>query len=271
MLDQYVADKCRFLAARALAAQECGDVEFDVVDVDRLGLEPWGFDGDFGGTRFHRGRRGAWRCHGLFEDGFVILAATGGIHAGREEGDGDLLGRVFVEHLTHEDVGFFGVGELEDVLHGLLGFANAEVFARRDVDQDAFGSLNGGFEHRGVGGVFGGEPGSVVAGGRSHAHEGDASILHDGLDVGEVDVDETGLSDDVADALDSLAENVIGGLESACEGSAVINDVRQAGVGDHDEGVDLFFKLAETFERDFFASGAFESEGAGDDADSEDI
>ena len=50
--------------------------------------------------------------------------------------------------------------------------------------------------------------------GNANAHVGKAGILHDGTDVSKVEVDESGNIDQAGDALNALAQHVIGCFKS---------------------------------------------------------
>ena len=60
--------------------------------------------------------------------------------------------------------------------------------------------------HRGEGGVAR----ARLAEAAPDAHQGGPSIHHDGAHVRKVDVDEAGLDDDVGDARDALAQDLVG-------------------------------------------------------------
>ncbi|MFD2353408.1 hypothetical protein ACFSTC_35245 [Nonomuraea ferruginea] len=62
---------------------------------------------------------------------------------------------------------------------------------------------------------------------------------HDGLHVGEVEVDQTGRGDQVGDALHTGEQHLVGGLERVEDADLPVGDRQQPVVGDHDEGVDL--------------------------------
>ena len=68
---------------------------------------------------------------------------------------------------------------------------HAEVVAAGDGEEDALGAVDGEFEERGGDGRHGGSLGARFSpDGDADAHERRARVLHDGADVGEVDVDD---------------------------------------------------------------------------------
>src|SRR5665647_2854996 len=96
---------------------------------------------------------------------------------------------------------------------------------------------------------------------------GMAGVLHDGAHVGEVEVDQTGDRDEVGDALDAVAEDVVGVLERLDDTGVAFHHLQEAVVGDADdrvgdvpEGIDALQGLAQ-------AAIALEAERLGDDGD----
>ena len=86
---------------------------------------------------------------------------------------------------------------------------------------------------------LGGLDRAVVAAGRADAHQGGAGALHDRLDVGEVEVDQTGGGDQVGDALDTGEQHLVGRAERVEHADAAVADRQQPVVRDDDQGVDL--------------------------------
>ena len=91
----------------------------------------------------------------------------------------------------------------------------------------------------GIGGLLRGVEGAVLAGGQADAHHGGAGVLHDGADVGEVEVDQARDGDQVGDALDALTQRVVGDAERIEHAGLLVDDFEQTVVGDDDERVDL--------------------------------
>ncbi len=75
--------------------------------------------------------------------------------------------------------------------------------------------------------------GAVFASGSCRPHHRVPHTRHDGLHIGEVAVDDAGNGDDVRDALDRLAQNVVGDAERF-EEAGVLGYGEQLFVGDHD-------------------------------------
>ena len=85
----------------------------------------------------------------------------------------------------------------------------AQVGAARDGEQHAVRAVHGRFEQRRVDRLLRGLDGSALAARRADAHQGAARVGHDALDVGEVQVDQTGGGDQVGDALDTGEEDLV--------------------------------------------------------------
>ena len=80
--------------------------------------------------------------------------------------------------------------------------------------------------------------GARLAAAAADAHERRAGLFHDGAHVGEVEVDEPGHGDEVADALHALAQDVVGVAERFDDRGGALDDLQQTVVGDDDDRVD---------------------------------
>ena len=116
---------------------------------------------------------------------------------------------------------------------------------------------------------LGGLDGTVLTTRRADAHEGGACPLHDGLDVGEVEVDQTRRGDEVGDALDTGEQDLVGAAEGVEHAHGPVADRQQPVVGDDDERVDLVAQGTDPGLGLVGATTALEGEGARDDADGE--
>src|SRR5690606_23557686 len=88
--------------------------------------------------------------------------------------------------------------------------------------------------------------GTICAASGADAHERGAGPLHDGLHIGEVEVDETRGGDEVGDALNTGEEHLVGGGERLDHRDAAVADLQEPVVRHDDEGVYLFFELGDT-------------------------
>ena len=96
---------------------------------------------------------------------------------------------------------------------------------------------------------------------------GHSAGLHNGLHVREVQVDHGRHSDQVADALDALAEHVIRDLESFDHGGSLVDNLQQAVIGDHNQRIHMLLQLGNTGFRVLHALFAFEVERLGYNSD----
>ena len=97
--------------------------------------------------------------------------------------------------------------------------------------------------------------------GAAHAHVGPAGVLHDSGHVSKVQVDESGILDQVRDGLDGLLKHVVSDLESVDHGDLLIGGVLQPLVGDDDQGVHLVAQLGDPALGLLHAAAALKPEG----------
>ena len=124
-------------------------------------------------------------------------------------------------------------------------------------------SSSSGRRHGGLGRLGG----ARLAGRLADAHQRRAGVLHDRAHVGEVEVDQAGDRDQVGDALDALAQHVVGLAERVEDARAALDDREQPLVRDHDQRVDHLAQAVDALLRLARALRALELERARDDAD----
>lgn len=186
------------LPSLLLPPQESRDVEIDLVELNgrwnALGRDHWvgTADGVVRGEHFAVFRHLSIR-----------------IHTRSQKGDENFALSSVLRHVPHEDLGIFRVGKLDEILHGVVRFADAEVRPRADVDEEPLGALDARFQQRAVGRGFRRQPRALIAYPFAEAHQSDPRVLHDCPDVGEVDIDEPWEENDIADALHALAQDVV--------------------------------------------------------------
>jgi len=192
------------------------------------------------------------------------LAASGLVvpEAGGDDGDLDLVAETFIEYSAEDDIGVFVGGVLNNG-GGLVDLRELERAGTRDVDQDAAGTVDRtGFEqrrgHRGDRSI--GSAGG--AGTRGSSHHGIAHASHGRLDIGEVTVDDTGDRDDVGDALNALAEHIVGDAETL-EETGILGDGKQLLIGNDDKSVDALQQLLHATLGLHHAALAFKTKGPG--------
>ena len=103
--------------------------------------------------------------------------------------------------------------------------------------------------------------------GETDAHQGRAGVAHDRPHVGEVEVDETGHGDQVADPLHALAQHVVRDAERLEHRRRAVEHLEQAIVRDDDEGVANLSQLVGALLGLLAAAAALEPERHRDDAD----
>ena len=97
---------------------------------------------------------------------------------------------------------------------GLVDLLQAKVGTTLEEHEDAVCTIDRGFkEWRGDRGLDCTKS-TIFAGCRANTHEGGTGILHYGLHIVEVHVDQTGGGDQFGDTLNAGKQNLIGGTES---------------------------------------------------------
>ena len=109
----------------------------------------------------------------------------------------------------------------------------------------------------------------MLSAGAADAHVGDASVAHDGLDVREVQIDESVLGDEAGDAFDAILEDVVRHAERIQHAGVGLRDLQQSVVGNDDERVDVVLQELDAQLRVLFSLAAFEGKGLCNDAHGE--
>src|SRR4051794_1265741 len=210
-------------ARRSAVAQERRDVDLVVGDLERRALDARAAVAAAGAVArlLARGAR----------------ARTAVVEAGGDDRHADLVAHVLVDHRAEDDVRG-RVGRALDDLGRLVDLEQADVAAAGDVEQDAGRALDGLLEQRARDRLLRRLGRAVLTARLADAHQGRSGVGHDRPDVGEVEVDETGDRDEVGDALDALAQDVVGLAERLEDRRAALDDVEQLLVRDDDERVD---------------------------------
>mmetsp|Transcript_3116 Transcript_3116/g.10260 ORF Transcript_3116/g.10260 Transcript_3116/m.10260 type:complete len:375 (+) Transcript_3116:287-1411(+) len=190
------------------------------------------------------------------------------LKAGRHDRDRDHPGHGVVHERPEDDVGVGvhdlvdGLGRLVDLLESHVGRAghredHAARLAEREVE-----------EGRGYG-----RQGRVLRAGlalaRADAQEGGARVLHHRVHVGKVHVDQAGLEDDVRDAHDALAQDVVRHGEGLLQREVLGHRLEEAVVGHHNQRVHLLAEELRGLGGGLGAAPALEGEGLGDHAHGE--
>ena len=191
------------------------------------------------------------------------LRVAGG-EAGGDDGDRHGAGAPLVDHGAEDDVGVV-VGRVGDDARGLVDLVEREIRAAGDVEQDAARALDGAVQQRRADGHGGRLVGAIVSARLAHAHDRRAGVLHDGAHVREVQVDETRDGDEVGDALDALAQHVVGVAEGIDDRGAALHGAEQAVVRDGDDRIGGLAQAVHAVSRLLAAFVTLEGEGQRDD------
>jgi hypothetical protein len=152
------------------------------------------------------------------------------VEAGRDHRDADLVGGVLVVGDAEQHVHVLDLGGLADLLDDLVRVEERELLAAGDVDEQLLRALDAARQERRLGGAVGGLLGQLLAAAGADAHEHRAGAREERLDVGEVDVDEAGDVDHVADAAHAVVEDAIGDAEGVGEAHLAV-ERRRGGAG----------------------------------------
>ncbi len=99
------------------------------------------------------------------------------------------------------------------------------------------------------------------------AHHRASGLAHDRLHVGEVEVDEAGDRDEIADALHALAQHVVHHAEGVDDRGLLVDHLAQPVVRDGDQGVDLLLEQLGVLLCHQLATHSLEAEWLGHHAD----
>ena len=135
------------------------------------------------------------------------------VKARRDDGHADFVTKGVVNDRTEDDIGL-GVRGLANQERRLVDLLQAQVGTTLEEHEDAVCTIDRGFkEWRGDGGLDCSQS-AIFAGCRANTHEGGTRVLHYGLHIVEVHVDQTGGGDQFGNTLNARKQNLIGGTES---------------------------------------------------------
>jgi len=180
--------------------------------------------------------------------------------------DADLVAHVLVDHRAEDQVDI-RVRRLLDDGGGLVDLEQAHARSASHVEQDAARAVDGDVEQAAADRFLGGVAGAIFARSAAHSHQCGPALGHDGAHVSEVQVDQAGHGDQLGDALNTLAQHVVGHPKRFLQAGALVDDLQQPVVGNHDQGIHLALERLDARLGGLNAARAFEREGAGDHAD----
>ena len=191
------------------------------------------------------------------------------VDAGRHHRDADDTFEVCIEGGADDDVGV-RIGLVADPGRSLVNLEQRQVLAAGDGDDQAAGALDRGILDQGIGNRSDGRVEHALrAGSLAPAHHGLALLAHDRKNVGEIEIDQAFLDDEVADAGHARIEHLIGHREGVRKCGLLVGDPEQVLVRDDQQGVDLLQQLRDAGFGIAHAALALELEWLGDDADGE--
>ena len=158
------------------------------------------------------------------------------------------------------------VGTCLDGARSLVDLGQREVGTASDGEQHAGSARDGCLEQVGVGRLLRRVERTVLARRDADAHHRRARVLHDRADVREVEVDETRDGDEVGDALDALAQGIVGDAERVEHARLLVDDFKQSVVRDDDERIDLLGEQIDALISLVATKATLEGEGLRHDA-----
>src|SRR5688572_13025880 len=202
------------------AAEERGDFENVRRDVEALG--------------------GCLALAGLL----AALAPVRLVEAGGDDGHAHLAAHRLVDDSAEDHVRV-EIRRARDDLGRLVHLEQPDVGPARDVEEDAGRTCHRRFEERRGDRCPCRLGGAVLAFRLADAHESRTGVVHDRPHVGEIEVDEPRDGDQVGDALDALAEDLVRHPKRVHDRRLLLDDLEQTVVRDDDERVDVIAELAD--------------------------
>ncbi len=162
---------------------------------------------------------------------------------GGDHGHPDLVAHLRIDHGAHHHGGLVG-GELLDDIADFLEFADRQVHARRDIDQNALRARQIDIlEQRRGDRRLGSFARTVITGGTARAHHRHAGLGHHGSHIREVHVDQPWAGDQLGDALHCALQDGVGGLEGIQERGVAAQHRQELLVGNGDQRIDILRQL----------------------------
>mmetsp|Transcript_23875 Transcript_23875/g.53439 ORF Transcript_23875/g.53439 Transcript_23875/m.53439 type:complete len:352 (+) Transcript_23875:134-1189(+) len=182
--------------------------------------------------------------------------------------DADAVLEVFVDQRTEYDVGVL-LDAVVDQTRGAVDVREAKALAAGDVENDTLGVINTRVEKR-TGYRRGGRVLCPrLTGAYPDPHQGRARVAHDRPDVGEVDVDDARLDDDLGNPHDALTEDVVGYSERTVHRGILGYDIEESVIRHDDDRVNMLLQPLDGAYGLPHPALALEPERLGDDTDSQ--
>src|SRR5215208_311146 len=164
---------------------------------------------------------------------------------------------------AEDDVGV-GVRGLGHGLRRLVHLVEREVATARDRQEDRMRAVHLGLEQRRLDRMRGGIHRARLARAHADPEQSGAGLGHDRSDVREVEVDQARERDQVRDALDALAQDVVRHAERLHHRRLLVEHAQEPRVRDDDQSVDLLRQLLNPALGLLAATRSLEAERLGD-------
>ena len=151
----------------------------------------------------------------------------------------------------------------------LLNLIQLDVLGTDNGQDDTVCAVDGAFQQRRLNCHLCSFLSLVLAGSRANAHVCKACALHDGGNIGKVQVDETRNGNQFGDRSHCLMQDIICDFKCVFEADLLIRYILQALVRNNDQGVNIFLELINACVCLFHALLAFKTKRSGNNADSQ--
>ena len=178
-----------------------------------------------------------------------------------------IRGSVAILHDGSEDNQRGRVDEIIDDLSGFVDFVQSQIAAAGDVSNNAGGAVDAQIEQRGRNRGFGSFARAVLAARTTDTHERRASVRHHGAHIREIDVDQARQSNNIGDAADALAKNIVGEQKRILHRQRRVHGGEQAIVRNNDERIHVLSQTFDGFHRLVVSLTSFKLERHRHDAD----
>src|SRR6266511_2750850 len=126
-------------------------------------------------------------------------------------------------------------------------FIKRQVWPPGNINQHTLGALNSSFLEQGRRNcLLRCFYCSIISARATGSHQSHSHTLHNRFNVREVEVDQTGNCNQIANPLYSLTQNIIGHSKRICQRGIFVYSVQQTLVGNRDHGVHAFTQLTQT-------------------------
>jgi hypothetical protein len=159
-------------------------------------------------------------------------------HAGGYQGYTDGIFQGWINDRTKGYIGRVFNG-LPDSFGNLVDFKEGHIVATTNIEEHAAGTTNTHIEKTTGNGFFCRTPGTIAPLPLPDAHQSCSRVMEDTAYISEVHVNHARYIDDLGDALNTLAQYVIGQLKGLSQATIASRSCQQAIVGNGDQGVNL--------------------------------